>query len=330
MPALRAASLFFFFWALSACQPLIVPAGPKVGEAAIVETPIGDLRYLAADGEKIVLRDWPAKGETKAVVLALHGFGDHARFVEEAAKVWAEEGVTTYAYDQRGFGTSASWRRWAGTDSYVEDARQMLHLLAARHPGKPLYLLGESMGGAVALLAAQEPGLELAGVILSAPAIWSRDLMPGWQRLGLALISYSFPYLDATTDAVQYQSSDNIEVLRQMAADPLVLHKPRIDMLHGLTDLMDAAVAAGPPPFPSLWLYGERDQLVPAHATKAFWARLAPDSISTTALYPEGWHLLLRDLKAEEVVLDVLHWIEEPQAPLPSGADQRAAKWFQQ
>lgn len=330
MSALRASFVFFFFWALSACQPVIVPAGPKVGEAAIIETPIGDLRYLAADGEKIVLRNWPAKGETRAVVLALHGFGDHARFVEEAAKVWAEDGVATYAYDQRGFGTSASRRRWAGSDSYVDDARQMLHLLAARHPGQPLYLLGESMGGAVALLAAQEPGLDLAGVILSAPAIWSRDLMPGWQRLGLALISYSFPYLDATTDAVQYQASDNIEVLRQMAADPLVLHKPRIDMLHGLADLMDAAVAAGPPPFPSLWLYGEKDQLVPAHATKDFWARLGTENKSTTALYAEGWHLLLLDLKAEEVVGDVLGWIGAPQSPLPSGADRRAADWVQQ
>ena len=319
--------MFFFWWGLAACAPTLVPAGPAVREASIGATPLGDLRYLTADGEKLVLRRWSAEGDTKAVLLALHGFGDHARFVEEAAKTWAPQGITTYAYDQRGFGTSPHRGLWAGTATYVADAKTMVRLLAARHPGVPLYLLGESMGGAVATLVATDASLPLSGVILSAPAVWARDTMPFYQRWGIFLASYSVPFLYATSEAVVVQSSDNLEMLKAMQADPLILKKPRVDAIHGLVDLMDEAfAAAGALQRPTLALYGRKDQLVPPEPTRLFWQALPAGH--RLALYDNGWHFLLRDLEADKVVNDVAAWIANPAAALPSGGDLRAADWL--
>jgi alpha-beta hydrolase superfamily lysophospholipase len=91
---------------------------------------------------------------------------------------------------------------------------------------------------------------------------------------------------------------------------------------------MDAAQEAAPRLRAStLILYGENDELVPPGPTKRFFARLPPPPRARwrVALYDDGYHMLLRDLDAERVWADILAWIADPAAPLPSGADRRAA-----
>ncbi|MEJ0071172.1 MAG: alpha/beta fold hydrolase [Pseudomonadota bacterium] len=74
------------------------------------------------------------------------------------ARPGARHGIATYAYDQRGFGGAPDRGRWAGTPQLAADVASAAALLRGRYPGVPLYLLGESMGGAVAILAASGRG----------------------------------------------------------------------------------------------------------------------------------------------------------------------------
>src|SRR5437870_7543725 len=60
--------------------------------------------FIAADGARLPLRSWLPRGEVKAVILALHGFGDYSNAFTLPGEFWAERGIATYAYDQRGFG----------------------------------------------------------------------------------------------------------------------------------------------------------------------------------------------------------------------------------
>ena len=69
-------------------------------------------------------------------------------------EAWAARGIATFAYDQRGFGRDAERGIWHGEAAMVDDALAALRLLQRRYPGVPVYLLGESMGGAVAALTA--------------------------------------------------------------------------------------------------------------------------------------------------------------------------------
>ncbi len=321
--------LLFAPW-LAACAPMLAPAGSQAVEPAIVELPIQQLRLRTSDGYELLLRSWMPAGEPQAVILALHGFNDHSRFIEGAAKAWAADGFATYAFDQRGFGTSPNRGLWAGTDSYTADAADALTLLAARHPGIPLYLLGESMGGAVGLTTlVRRPDLPVAGTILAAPAVWSRETMPVYQRVSLLLASYSVPWLPLTGSGLDIQASDNIAVLRALGADPLVIKETRVDAVHGLADLMDETLAAAPRfGSPALLLYGAKDELVPEEPMLRLWRRLPPEAQQhqRQVLYENGWHLLFRDLEAERVIADVAAWIRDPAAPLPSGADLAAVE----
>jgi len=118
---------------LASCAPTVIPAGDALRQPAIE-----DDRYIAADGTVLRLAAWPAvKGAEKlpkAVILGIHGFGDYRNAWLEPAKIWAAEGITTYAYDQRGFGSSPTRGRWAGTPTLVDDIRTVVRLVRARHP----------------------------------------------------------------------------------------------------------------------------------------------------------------------------------------------------
>ncbi len=316
----------------AACAPRLAPEGPGPGPARIdVGADEGDSVLVTEDGYRLKMRGWLPDDEPRAVVLALHGFNDHSTFIAPAAEAWAQEGIATFAYDQRGFGSSPNLGLWAGAEAYAGDALDGVALLRDRYPDRPVYLLGESMGGAIAIAAATgDPNAELDGVILAAPSVWDRDTMPFGHRVSLFFMSHTLPWLALSPSGVEVQASDNIDALIALGRDPLVIKRTRIDAVHGLVDLMDLAQerAVGFDA-PALFLYGEKDELVPPEAMALLWQRLPEGAEGQRrALYPEGWHLLFKDLQAKTVIEDVAAWIKAPDQPLPSGADSHAEAWL--
>ncbi len=289
-----------------------------------------DLTFTLSDGVRLRARVWRADGPPRAVILALHGFNDSRDAWELPAPVLAARGITLYAPDQRGFGQAPGRGRWAGTDRLVADAAELARQVAAREPGVPLYLMGESMGGAVLLcLAARPDAPPVAGTILLAPAVWGRDQMnplltvslwagamlaPDWQLTGREL-------------PLRIVASDNRAALYRLAYDPLTMRSTRTATLRGLVDLMTRAHAAAAHVRGAMLVaYGGRDQLIPARATAAAWAAL-PAGVRRS-FYPAGYHLLMRDLARQAVIDDVGAWILSPAQALPSGGDIAAAAWF--
>jgi alpha-beta hydrolase superfamily lysophospholipase len=334
MPIGRSAFLLFLALlvpALTRCAPVVVPAGPAM-EAPALQTAC----IVAADGAVLPLQRWPASaasakdGQPRAVILGLHGFGDYSGAFEEPAATWARRGIETYAYDQRGFGDAPHRGRWAGSDTMIGDALAALRLLKARYPDTPIYLAGESMGGAVALAAlarlAAEPGLAPApaGVILIGPAVRSRDTIGVLGRAGLWMAVHIAPWHPFGPTSIDFQPSDNRAMLERYSKDPKVLRYPRTDMIWGLVDLMDRAKAAAPRiTTPYLLLYGLRDRIVPEEPMREVIARLPRRADSRLAFYPKGYHMLLRDLDGEKLHRDVADWIADKSTPLSSGADRQ-------
>ena len=306
---------------VSACATQLYPQGPQIA-VPVLECD----HWRAADGVALPLRAWLPAGEIKAVVLALHGMNDYSNAFDGPGKSLAAKGIATYAYDQRGFGAGARAGFWSSTATMAEDARTAARLLQARYPAVPLYLLGESMGGAVALVAASEPIPAIRGVILSAPAVWGRSSMGLLQQAVLWLSYQVAPGWELTGRGLKIQPSDNIEMLRGLSRDPLVIKATRVDAIHGMVDLMDAAQGAVEHvQLPVLLLYGAKDQVIPSDPTWAAIGRLPKLGTSQrVAFYDNGWHMLLRDLQAQLVVDDIGAWIAEPGTALPSGADVKA------
>ncbi|EWY40457.1 lysophospholipase [Skermanella stibiiresistens SB22] len=308
----------------SGCAATYQPMGSMTQAPAMTTDGIA-----TPDGVTLPLRVWPpdSGAAPKAVVLALHGFNDYSNAFEGPGRFLAAHGIATYAYDQRGFGASERPGIWPTADTLIADLRTAAALVRQRHPGIPLYLLGESMGGAVVLSALAEPPpgfepLDPAGTILSAPAVWDRDSLTTLQRAALWISYRTVPWLRLTAPReLRIQPSDNIEMLRALSRDPLVIKGTRVDAVEGLVRLMSRGAAAVPSlPSPALVLYGRNEQVLPRPPIVKTLAALPRQT--KVAIYENGYHMLMRDLEAATVLDDIAHWIADPAAPLPSGADR--------
>lgn len=308
---------------LSGCMPKIYPPSAQNTTARLQ-----DNAFITADGAHLPMRHWLPTESPKAVVIALHGFNDYSQFFEQPGQFLSSQGIACYAYDQRGFGAAPQRGLWAGSLAYQDDLQTLTHLIKQRHPQRPLYLLGESMGGAVVMTTmSQAPKLPVDGIILVAPALWARTTMPWYQTSLLWTLAHTMPWLTLTGKSVGAKPSDNIEMLRALGRDPLMIKATRVESVYGLTNLMDEAFAsASQLQSNTLLLYGEKDEIIPKKPTIAFlqqWLSANSDQ-KTVAFYEHGYHMLLRDLQANKPWQDIVTWIKSEQAKLPSGADVRA------
>lgn len=309
------ATLACLLWFAGCATPVVQPRGPYLGAPRLEAD-----RVIAADGAVLPLSAWRPQGACRAVILALHGFNDYRRAFAEVGVFLAERGIASYAYDQRGFGAAPRPGVWPGSAQLTDDAAMVAALLRAHHPGCPLYLLGESMGGAVALSALAGAGAVADGAVLVAPAVWGRSTMNPLQRAALWLVAHTWPGLRLSGRGLGITASDNKAMLRALREDPLVLKDARADALWGLSDLMDRALASAPRVgVPVLVLYGAHDEIIPRRPTCKLLVALG--AVARLALYPDGYHMLTRDLGARAVLEDMAAWLADPAGSLPSGHD---------
>ncbi len=282
--------------------------------------------FVAGDGADLPMRQWlPAKKQPRAVILALHGFNDYSNAFASPGEYFARRGIAVFAYDQRGFGNTSQRGVWGGRDNLTRDLAEAVLAISHKYPKVPLYVLGESMGGAVTIAALSKPGFPLErvkGVILSSPALWGDGTFNPLYRFMLWVTAHTLPQMELTGKGLRIRASDNIEMLRALGRDPLVIKKTRVDAIYGLVQLMDEAHLCIPQLHkPLLFLYGKNDQVIPPVAIQVALQQMSQPY--RFAYYDKGWHMLLRDLQAETVWQDIMSWIENPDAPLPSGAEAK-------
>lgn len=283
-------------------------------------------RFISFDGAKLGLTVWEAEGvETpEYVVVGVHGMNDYAMAFEYAGPYWAKRGVTTYAYDQRGFGRSVARGLWPREELMREDLRTAVKLAREKHPDAVLSVVGISMGAAVAMtlfgadgapegvnrLILSGPGLRGWGglPLLHRASLWaSTKVRPGW-----VVVPPEFAVQKITP-------SDNYDMLVRRGRDELNLFDNRIDQVYGVVNVMENGHKAAPRlPQNTLVLYGAKDDIIPEN----FMRRTAPTLARhvRTVYYENGYHMLMRDLQHERVLEDQLSFMHDAASPLPSGA----------
>lgn len=325
--------LLIFLVLLSACTPQFQPVQiVENSQARLTERFV-----IAEDGTKLPLRTWLPGGDPKAVILALHGFNDYSNAFEGAGAFFRQRGMAMYAYDQRGFGRSPVPGIWGDKQNLTNDVKTAVALLKKRYPHKPLYVLGESMGGAVAILAFSSPlrgeagrgafvrnadsvnresplpnlppvgeGIpKINGLILSAPAAWD---MGGFYHASAWLMAHVMPSHTFTGEDLRIRASDNLPMLMALSNDPLVIKATRADAIYGLVGLMEEAHEKAPQvQVPTLLLYGAHDEVIKPELSEGLAERYAaPLAVKR---YGDGYHMLLRDLQAKRVMQDIAAWI---------------------
>jgi len=257
------------------------------------------------------------------VVVGVHGMNDYANAFHLAAPWWASQGVTTLAYDQRGFGRSPRRGIWAPDALKVEDLRTLVALARQRYPGAVIAVAGESLGGAVAIEAfASDRPPAADRLILLSPAVWGFSRQPLAYKTLLWFAAKAAPgkvFNPPEWLTAKITPTDNRAELIAMGRDPQMIWGARSDTLYGLVATMDhawretGAIAA-----PTFYLYGAHDEIIPPKPAFEAASRLRPGD--RTAYYAAGYHLLMRDLEGPKVWADCLAFLRDPAAPLPSGA----------
>ncbi len=267
--------------------------------------------FIARDGTPLALDRWKAE-PPRAVLITLHGMNDYANAFAGAGEAWSAAGISVFALDQRGFGRNMGTGRWPGAASLANDLHDLTAQLSRRYDGLPLYVLGHSMGGSVVMIANAGRPLDADGLIIAAPAIWGGERMPFFYRMTAQLGAFLFPGKSLTGARTGRRSTDNIGILREMQADPHVIKATRLRTITGLVQLMGRANRAVEAQSGRiLYLYGCRDEIIPVADLATVGANLSalPQTQVTVRAYPEGWHLLFRDLQSHTVIRDVARWI---------------------
>ncbi len=267
-----------------------------------------------------LLRLEPEPSPPHAIVIALHGLNDYSHAFQGLGQHLVHHGIGLIAYDQRGFGRTEGVGFWHGTSTLSRDLLTVISLVKKKYQKTPLYLLGESMGGAVVLstLTSLQDHNTVRGVVLIAPAIWATSTMPWYQQFALWFFSHSFPWMTFSGQGLGIEPSDNIEMLRALGRDPMVIKKTRADVIYGLSTLMENALAQSAEiQNDTLILYGKKDQIIPREPTCMMLEQLSVNHADKVGviLYDNGFHMLTRDLGAINVLDDITTWIKIKNVP---------------
>jgi acylglycerol lipase len=264
--------------------------------------------FPASDGANVPYRFWSAR-EPKAVLLLLHGACDYGGAFDEIAPRLARRGFTCLAYDQRGFGATASRGDWAGTDRLVDDVCDAIAFLRQRADKTlPLYIVGESMGGAVAVHAAAKfPQAGIDGLVLVAPGALAsaiRQLVYGWMARLVRAFARDSEVVFERVSGWELTPSAAIRLL----GDPLVMRGIKPEIFTGLVSLGSMAVLkAKDVTIPVLTQVAGRDDLLRQTCVRALHDNLAgPKTWQVIAGAP---HLLLHWRSGESVLREARHWI---------------------
>ncbi|HEX5059223.1 MAG TPA: alpha/beta hydrolase [Kofleriaceae bacterium] len=277
----------------------------------------------ARDGTQLLARHWAAVGagqpgpdgsvarggDARGVVVIMHGLKDYsARYASLASRL-AAGGYSVYAFDLRGHGRSAGPRVApdAWTD-YVDDLDRFLTTVEQREPGKPIFLFGHSMGGAIAARTAELHQPALAGLVLSGPAlaIDAAPLLISATRL-IAVMNPRAPALklpngDFSSDPAAATAMDKDELVSQ-SPGPARTAAGLVDGMRAIWADVDRLT------MPLLALHGTADRLTAPSGSRAL-VEHAPAQDKTLRIYAGFFHDLLHEPKRDQVEADIHAWLD--------------------
>jgi alpha-beta hydrolase superfamily lysophospholipase len=264
-----------------------------------------------AGGGALYVQSWLPAADARAALVLLHGLAEHSGRYAELTGRLVDRGLAVYALDHRGHGRSAGPRANVGRfDWLVADAVARIERARAEQPGRPLVLLGHSMGGAVALATALARPDLVGALALSAPAVGADPAVP---RLRLALaqllsaVAPSVGVLRLPSDAL----SRDPRVGADYDRDPLVFRgavpaRSLVELLAAMRRLHAEAPALRTP---VLVQHGTDDRLVPLRFTEPVYARLG-SADCTIRRYAGLYHEIYNEPERGAVFADLEAWLE--------------------
>jgi alpha-beta hydrolase superfamily lysophospholipase len=267
--------------------------------------------FAAAGARSLFRRAWLPE-EPRCLVVVAHGYAEHSGRYEAVGSWLAAEGCAVHALDLVGHGLSEGPRGHVGAfDDFLGDLDAFLALCRAEHNGLPVFVLGHSMGGLIVAAWAQRSRPDVAGLILSGPALVAGEVPARWQIALLQLLRRVLPRLRMPRPIAPEALSRDPEVGRAYVADPLIFQHMTLSLAGSLFEAGGRTLgSAAKIEVPTLLLHGEDDPLVLASGSRQFFEQLGTSG-SDLRIYPGLRHEIFNEPEGEKVLGDVMAWIRK-------------------
>lgn len=300
-------SFFFFGCATASYQPGL----RSMPTSSSADTVHREARFTGAEKTSLFEQSWvPANGKSKAIVIVVHGLKDHSDRYADFARKLNQNGFSVYAYDHRGHGDSEGRRVWVDSfDQYLADLETFYDEVKKNETGKPIYIFGHSMGGAITTLFALKNTRPVAGVILSAPALKVGEDINGFLIGTTKVLGSIFPTM-AVLQLNDESFSRDPKVVEDVKTDPLVYHgkgpaRTAKELLKAIATIQEQLPQMNTP---FITLHGDKDVLTNPEGSKELFQK-AKTADKMIKIYPGLFHDLLHEPEKEQVANDIVAWL---------------------
>lgn len=267
-------------------------------------------RFEGVKGLNIFFRSWHPTGKPRGVVAICHGVNSHSgQYLWVGAQLQAA-GFAVYALDLRGRGKSDGERFYVDDMAeYVSDVAMLIKLAKSREPGLPVFLLGHSAGGVVSCVYSLENQAGLAGLICESFAF--QVPAPDFALAVVKGISHLAPHAHVLKLHNEDFSRDP-KVVKSMNEDPLIANEVQPTKTVATLVRADERLKREFPliKLPVFILHGTADKATKPSGSQLFYDT-AGSADKTLKLYEGHFHDLLNDFGKEEVMADILGWIDK-------------------
>lgn len=268
--------------------------------------------FDARDGARLFRQNWYPAGKPKAVMVIVHGLAEHSTRYAHVAEFLCAHDIAVETFDLRGHGQSEGKRIYINRfHTYLDDLDQFLLEVRQRFASGPMFLFGHSMGGAIATaFVLQRQTKSLNGLLLSGAAVKVGEDISALLQAMSTIISAILPTIPTITLDSAAISRDPA-IVSNYDQDPLNYRGPipartGAELIKTQKQIQKHAAELM---LPTLIMHGTADRLADPNGSKILYEK-SRSTDKTLKLYDGFYHEILNDPEKQQVMNDMLVWME--------------------
>ncbi|MFC1846434.1 alpha/beta hydrolase [Chloroflexota bacterium] len=268
--------------------------------------------FEGQEGFNLYYQGWLPENNPQAIVLIVHGLAEHSGRYAETAASFVKEGYAVFCHNHRGHGLSEGRKGYIKYfATYTRDLNNFMDETSVKYPGIPVFLLGHSIGGTIAVTSCLINPDKIDGLILSAPALQTGDSIKGWQVVLTKILAVIAPKagvdrLDSSTISKDravvdaYRNDDLVYTGKLSARLCFEILKTMKELPQEMVNIKSHV----------LIIHGAEDRLVSPDGSRKIYETIGSED-KTLKIYEGLYHEIMNEPERDMVYKDITGWIAE-------------------